>query len=70
MTDPLTLRRLRASRIARAAIQAMREPTEDMVEAGGEVEVPCGYENVPVSEQSVDVFRRMIDAALIFYRGL
>lgn len=30
LTDPLTLRRMQAKRIARAAITAMREPTEEM----------------------------------------
>lgn len=60
--------------IARAAIAAMREPTEGML-AGTEAPgawgaeprfvVPVGYENGPIyREQCAEIYQAMIDAAL------
>lgn len=46
-------------RMARAAIAAMREPTEEMVDAAGSDLADC--EN----DQIIAAFRAMIDAALI-----
>lgn len=43
-------------KIARAAIEAMREPTEDMLEAGGQM--------IYRREYAIDAWQTMIDAAL------
>ena len=53
--------------MARAAIEAMREPTEAMMVAGGKVDVGhawCAAGERIVDDSAGDVYRGMIDAAL------
>jgi hypothetical protein len=58
----------RMRRIARAAIEAMREPTEEMVSAGADAE-PTDYNGGPIPKDArkftaLVIYRAMIDAAL------
>lgn len=52
-------------RIARAAIEAMREPTEAVCEVGRSVEVAGDEANRPIGWVADRVWSAMIDAALI-----
>jgi len=59
------IERKRCRELARAALTAMREPTEAMVVAGcGEI-IPQDMDTNNVREQAHDCWRAMIDAALV-----
>jgi len=49
---------------SRAAIEAMREPTAAMSDAGGRVEFPAGEWNYSIDYAADEAWRAMIDAAL------
>jgi hypothetical protein len=49
---------------ARAAIEAMRKPTEAMSQAGGDITIPAGDYNYPIYGAADEVWNAMIDAAL------
>jgi hypothetical protein len=52
------------ARKARVAIEAIREPTEAMVDAGGQIEVPAGDYNYSIGGIAREVWSTMIDSAL------
>ncbi len=55
--------RARVLRAARAAIAAMREPTEAMVDAAWDIDA-CGREEAHIGSGAGPAWRAMIDAAL------
>jgi hypothetical protein len=59
--DPATIRRIRAEKLARAAIEAMREPTDEMIDAAS-----SGFakEALDYRERNTNAFQAAIDAAL------
>lgn len=53
-----------SSDVSRAAIEAMREPTEEMVRRGRRVDVPGDEGNRPAGFTADSVWEAMIDEAL------
>ena len=49
--------------LARAAIEAMRDPTDEMAESGAGTQVFFGWKGANAPE-CADIYRAMIDAAL------
>lgn len=56
--------------LAKAAIEAMREPSEEMKKAGEHAEISDSYGEYYVSaDNAADIFRAMVDAALKEHGG-
>ena len=62
LTDPLTLRRMMAERCVRAVLLAIREPSEAMVEVGGEKVFSGSRSAAQVGVKNA--WQAMIDVAL------